>query len=157
MNRSCGSLGDSGVGCISDGRDVRLCGSGRAPGRGIIGEVSRGRFVPPAERGAGIRGPLELDGAVGCVTENKLTEPTALAGRGLAGTASLLAAIGSNLPDACVRATLALWASALAFPNIPLEAWAVADGCSITISSRSKKREGDIRRACPALTITIPP
>ena len=87
-----------------------------------------------------MRGPLELDGAVDCVIENKLTEPTALAGRGLAGTASLLAAMGSNLPDACVRATLALWASALAFPKIPLEAWAVADGCSITVSTVEEQK-----------------
>jgi hypothetical protein len=67
------------------------------------------------------------------VTENRLTELDAVVGRGLAGTASLLAATGSNLPDACVRATLALCASALAFPKIPLEAAAVVDGCSSII------------------------
>jgi hypothetical protein len=48
--------------------------------------------------------------------------------RGLVGPASLLAAIGSNLPDAWVRATLALCASALALPKMPFGAWDVVEG-----------------------------
>jgi hypothetical protein len=87
----------------------------------VTGEVSRGRLVP-ADRGAGIRGPLDIGGAeaVAWVPENRVTELGAC--RGLTGPASLLAAIGSNLPEAWIRATLALCASALALPKMPFGA-----------------------------------
>lgn len=88
-----------------------------------MGDVSLCRLTP-ADRGAGIRGPLciGIGDAVVCVPENRVTELGAFGCRGLDGAASLLAAIGSNLPDAWVRATLARCASALAFPNIPFGA-----------------------------------
>lgn len=93
---------------ISEGSDVRLWAKGRAPGRGETGEASRGRLTPAAVLGAGIRGPLCTGDAVACVPENSVTELGAFVCRGLVGPASLLAAIGSNLPEAWVSATLAL-------------------------------------------------
>jgi hypothetical protein len=74
--------------------------------------------VPVVDRGAGSRGPLAV-GATDWVFENSPTEPEECDDFGLAGEASLLAARGSNCPEACTSATLALCASAFAFPNIP--------------------------------------
>jgi hypothetical protein len=116
------------VALISEGSDVRLWAMGRAPGSREMGDASRGRLTPAAVLGAGIRGPLCTGDAVAWVPENNVTELGAFDCRGLVGPASLLAAIGSNLPDAWVRATLALCASALALPKMPFGAWDVVEG-----------------------------
>jgi hypothetical protein len=62
---------------------------------------------------------------------NRLTELGKFDCRDLAGAESLLAAIGSYLPEAWVSATFARCASALAFPKIPFTAGPVEDGVSV--------------------------